>query len=83
MRRSRSRSDRRKLAPWMFLFMALGYTGGVLSLVMQHQPILESPHFYSKWLKAIFFEAILLKSHFVNASNVESTVILVRGGIKS
>jgi len=43
----KSRSDHRKLAPWMFLFMALGYTGGVLSLVMQHQRILESPHFYT------------------------------------
>lgn len=43
----KSRSDHRKVAPWMFLFMALGYTGGVLSLVMQHQPILESPHFYT------------------------------------
>lgn len=41
----KSRRDHRQLAPWMFLFMALGYTGGVLSLVMQHQPILESPHF--------------------------------------
>lgn len=44
---SKSRSDHRKLAPWMFLFLALGYTGGVLSLVMQHQPILESPHFWT------------------------------------
>lgn len=44
---SNSRSDHRKLAPWMFLFLALGYTGGVLSLVMQHQPILESPHFWT------------------------------------
>ncbi|MBD0265649.1 MAG: DUF4079 domain-containing protein [Tolypothrix sp. T3-bin4] len=43
----KSRSDHRKVAPWMFLFMALGYTGGVLSLVMQHKPILESPHFYT------------------------------------
>jgi fucose 4-O-acetylase-like acetyltransferase len=43
----KSRSDHRKLAPWMFLFMALGYIGGVLSLVMQHQRILESPHFYT------------------------------------
>ena len=43
----KNRSNHRKLAPWMFLFMALGYTGGVLSLVMQHQPILESPHFYT------------------------------------
>jgi fucose 4-O-acetylase-like acetyltransferase len=43
----KSRSDHRKLAPWMFLFIALGYTGGVLSLVMQHQPIMESPHFWT------------------------------------
>ena len=31
----------------MFLFIAAGYTGGVLSLVMQNQPILESPHFWT------------------------------------
>ena len=44
---AKSRMEHRKLAPWMFLFMATGYTGGVLSLVMQHQPILESPHFFT------------------------------------
>ncbi|MUL38943.1 DUF4079 domain-containing protein [Gloeocapsopsis dulcis] len=44
---SRSLADHRTLAPWMFLFMALGYIGGVLSLVMQHQPIMESPHFWT------------------------------------
>lgn len=43
----KSLADHRTLAPWMFLFMAAGYTGGVLSLVMQHQPILESPHFWT------------------------------------
>ncbi|MGC9525579.1 MAG: DUF4079 domain-containing protein [Limnospira sp.] len=42
-----SRSGHRKLAPWMFLFMALGFTGGVLSLVMQGEPIFESPHFWT------------------------------------
>jgi hypothetical protein len=41
----KNRLDHRKLAPLMFLFIALGYTGGVLSLVMQQKPILESPHF--------------------------------------
>lgn len=41
------RADHRKLAPLMFLFLALGYTGGVLSLVMQQKPILESPHFWT------------------------------------
>lgn len=40
-----NKGNHRQLAPWMFTFMALGYTGGVLSLVMQEQPILESPHF--------------------------------------
>lgn len=40
-------SDHRTLAPWMFGFMAAGYTGGVLSLVMQRQPILESSHFWT------------------------------------
>lgn len=44
---TKSRTDHRKLAPWMFLFMAAGYIGGVLSLVMQHQAILESPHFWT------------------------------------
>ncbi|MDF5724827.1 MAG: DUF4079 domain-containing protein [Rhizonema sp. PD37] len=43
----KSRRDHRNIAPWMFLFMALGYTGGVLSLVMQHQPIMESSHFWT------------------------------------
>lgn len=43
----KNRADHRKLAPLMFLFLALGYTGGVLSLVMQQKPILESPHFWT------------------------------------
>ena len=43
----KSRSSHRQIAPWMFIFMALGYTGGLLSLVMQKQPILESPHFWT------------------------------------
>ena len=41
------RSKHRQLAPWLFLFLATGYTGGVLSLVMQKQPILDSPHFWT------------------------------------
>ncbi|QXE25549.1 hypothetical protein B6N60_04269 [Richelia sinica FACHB-800] len=42
-----SRGAHRILAPWMFIFLAGGYTGGVLSLVMQHQPLFESPHFWT------------------------------------
>ncbi|MDX2098179.1 MAG: DUF4079 domain-containing protein [Leptolyngbyaceae cyanobacterium bins.59] len=43
----KSRMSHRLIAPWMFLFMALGYTGGLLSLKMQNQSILESPHFWT------------------------------------
>lgn len=42
-----SRSSHRKLAPFMTLFMALGFSGGLLSLIMQGQPIFESPHFWT------------------------------------
>jgi hypothetical protein len=43
----KQRQSHRQIAPLMFLFIALGYTGGVLSLVMQNKPILESPHFWT------------------------------------
>jgi hypothetical protein len=43
----KNRAAHRQLAPLMFLFVALGYTGGVLSLVMQQEPILESSHFWT------------------------------------
>ena len=44
---AKSRASHRQLAPWVFLFVTLGYMGGVLSLVMQQQPILESSHFWT------------------------------------
>lgn len=44
---SQNRGTHRKLAPWMFVFLALGYLGGLLSLVMQKQPILNSSHFWT------------------------------------
>lgn len=44
---AKSRATHRQIAPFMTLFLALGFTGGVLSLVMQKHPILESPHFWS------------------------------------
>lgn len=47
---SQLRVAHRRVALWMFLFMSMGATGGLLSLVMQHQPVLESPHF---WTSAI------------------------------
>lgn len=60
----KNRADHRKLAPLMFLFIALGYTGGVLSLVMQRQPILESPHF---WTGSIVLAVLALNSTFTLA----------------
>lgn len=39
--------DHRKLAPFLFLFITLGYSGGVLSLIMQGEPIFESTHFWT------------------------------------
>lgn len=45
--KANSLADHRKIAPFMTLFLALGYTGGLLSLVMQKQPLLESPHFWT------------------------------------
>ncbi len=42
-----NRSQHRKIAPWLFLFLTMGYSGGLLSLVMQGQPVLESPHFWT------------------------------------
>lgn len=43
----KSRADHRKLAPLMFAFLVMGYSGGLLSLVIQKQPILESSHFWT------------------------------------
>lgn len=42
-----SRSIHKRVSLWMTTFLALGYTGGLLSLVMQGQPLLESPHFWT------------------------------------
>lgn len=42
-----SRNAHRQLAPWLFVFLAGGYTGGILSLVMQQKPLFESPHFWT------------------------------------
>lgn len=36
-----------KIAPLMYLFIVLGATGGILSLVMQGEPIFESRHFWT------------------------------------
>jgi hypothetical protein len=42
-----NKGNHRQLAPWLLLFITLGYSGGVLSLIMQGQPIFSSPHFWT------------------------------------
>jgi hypothetical protein len=42
---NKNKAEHRKIAPLMTIFLATGYTGGLLSLVMQKEPLLESPHF--------------------------------------
>ena len=63
----KSRDDHRKLAPLMTAFLAAGYTGGLLSLVMQGKPLLESPHFLtgSAVLILLFINAAIAVSGFV------------------
>ena len=44
---AQTRKLHKKLALWMTTFIGLGYTGGVLSLVMQDHPLLENSHFWT------------------------------------
>jgi hypothetical protein len=39
------RTEHSKVMSGMALFMAIGATGGILALVIQKQPVMESPHF--------------------------------------
>jgi len=63
---AKSFGDHRKLAPLMTAFLAAGYTGGLLSLVMQDKPLLESPHFVTGSLVLIllFINAAISLSGF-------------------
>ncbi len=69
-----NRSSHRKIAPLMFLFIALGYTGGLLSLVMQHHSILESPHFWtgSALIALLLFQSITSFSGFWGKQKLRS-----------
>lgn len=46
-KKAENRHTHKRLALWMFTFISLGYTGGVLSLVMQEKDIFQSPHFWT------------------------------------
>ncbi|MGC9503021.1 DUF4079 domain-containing protein [Baaleninema sp.] len=61
-----SRSSHRKLAPLMEVFMFLGYTGGVLSLAIQKEPVFSSPHFWTGTmvLVLLFVQGISSRRNF-------------------
>jgi Protein of unknown function (DUF4079) len=72
----KSRSEHQKIAPLMYLFIVLGFTGGVLSLVMQHKPIFESPHFWtgSTIVALLSLNALLAASKFGGGAQSLRTV---------
>lgn len=72
----KNKADHRKLAPWMYIFLVLGYTGGVLSLVMQNQPILESPHFWtgSTIVILLTINAVIAATGFIGNKETLRTV---------
>lgn len=43
----KQRQEHSKVAALMTLFILMGYTGGILSLVMQKHEIMASPHFWT------------------------------------
>ncbi len=67
----------------MFFFLAAGYTGGILSLVMQHQPILESPHFLtgSAILILLSLNAVIASTGFIGNKKTLRTIHAYVGGI--
>lgn len=72
----KNKADHRKIAPLMYLFLVLGYTGGVLSLIMQGQPILESPHFITGTIviALLTINAVIAATGFIGNKEVARTV---------
>ena len=71
-----NKANHRKMAPLLFIFLALGYTGGVLSLVMQGQNIFESPHFWTGSVVLILLtvNAILSATGFIGNKSLLRTI---------
>jgi len=65
-----------KVAPLMYLFIVMGATGGVLSLVMQGKPILESPHFWTGMgaIALLTTNAVIAATKFGKGSKALRTV---------
>lgn len=79
----KNKADHRKLAPLMYFFIVAGYTGGVLSLVMQRQPILESPHFWtgSIVVALLTVNAVIAATGFVGNKETLRTIHAYVGSI--
>ncbi|ELS05376.1 hypothetical protein Xen7305DRAFT_00051190 [Xenococcus sp. PCC 7305] len=71
-----NKAKHRQIAPLMFIFLASGYTGGVLSMVMQEQNILESPHFWtgSIVLSLLTINVVLSAAGFIGNKSVLRTI---------
>lgn len=72
----KNKADHRKIAPLMYIFLAAGYIGGLLSLVMQEKPILESPHFWTGSVVIILLtiNAIIAATGFMGNKETLRTV---------
>ena len=72
----KNKADHRKIAPLMYVFLLSGYTGGVLSLVMQEQPILESPHFITGTIviSLLTLNAVIAATGFIGNKKTLRTI---------
>ena len=79
----KNKTDHRKIAPLMYIFLAAGYTGGLLSLVMQGQPILESPHFWTGSVVIILLtiNAVIAATGFIGNKETLRTVHAYLGSL--
>ncbi len=71
-----NKAQHRKIAPLMYFFLVAGYTGGVLSLVMQGEPILESPHFLTGTvvIALLTVNAVIAATGFIGNKETARTV---------
>jgi F0F1-type ATP synthase membrane subunit c/vacuolar-type H+-ATPase subunit K len=49
-----NKTNHAKIMPAMFVFMAIGATGGILSLVIQKHAVMASPHFLTGMVVLVF-----------------------------
>lgn len=79
----KNKTDHRKIAPLMYIFIVLGYTGGVLSLVMQGEPIFASSHFITGTVAILLLtlNAVLAATGFIGNRDTARTIHAYVGSI--